>query len=235
MRIIAPPPFPIPDAPLGPAPVPERSTGSAARVWLVRHAEVQADWQKRAYGNLDIPLSEEGEAQTRRMGAAFAGEKLARVTSSSLARALAMGRAIADNTGAELVIDERLREIWRGKWQGLPAEEFRARWNADKQAFLADPWNWKPHEGESDADVFARAWPALIEAVEAARGGAIAITTHYNVMRVLVTRALGLRVHESFAFRNDPARATLLVDAQPGWVIAASNADSPKPASTGPR
>ena len=34
-----------------------------------------------------------------------------------------------------------------------------------------------------------------------------AIAAHYNVMRVLVTRALGLSARASFAYRNDPAHA----------------------------
>jgi probable phosphoglycerate mutase len=142
-----------------------------------------------------------------------------------------MGRGIAAASGAELTIDENLREIWRGEWQGIAAEEFRARWRADRDAFLASPWTWKPHGGESDADVFARAWPVVRAACELARGGDAALTTHYNVIRVLATRALGLKLHESFAFENDPARATLLVDAPQGWVLAASNADGPRRAA----
>lgn len=229
MRIVVPPEFPALE-PDEPAPEPESGPGSGLRVWLVRHAEVHPDWQKRAYGNLDVPLSARGEEQTRALCAAFTESRIARVTSSHLARALAMGRGIAAATGADLVVDERLREVWRGAWQGLPAEEFRARWEADRAEFLAHPWTWKAHGGESDADVFARAWPVLREACELARGAEVVLTTHYNVIRVLVTRALGLRPHESFAFQNDPAHATLLVDAPHGWVLSASNADEPRAA-----
>lgn len=226
-RVVIPPEFPpVDDAAW--IPRPERSLGSGARVWLVRHAEVHADWQKRAYGNLDIPLSERGEADTQALGAAFKAERIARVTSSNLARALAMGRAFASSTGAELEIDERLREISRGAWQGLPAEEFRRRWDDDRAAFFADPWHWKAHGGESDADVFARAWEALHGALATSPGREIAITTHYNVIRVIVTRALGLSPRESFAFRHDPARAALLVDAPGAWELALANVDRPR-------
>ncbi len=234
MRIVVPPEFPasVDDEPV---PEPEPTLGTGSRVWLVRHAEVHADWQKRAYGNLDVPLSERGEEDTRSMCAAFTGARLARVLSSNLSRALAMGRGIAEASGADLVIDDRLREIWRGTWQGLPAEEFRARWQADREEFFARPWTWKPHGGESDADVFARAWPVVRTACELARGAEIVLATHYNVIRVLATRALGLKPHESFAFQNDPAHATLLVDAAHGWVLAASNANGPRAVENGSR
>jgi broad specificity phosphatase PhoE len=229
-RVVIPPEFPPGDAAAW-IPQPERSLGSGARVWLVRHAEVHADWQRRAYGNLDIPLSAHGEEETRALGAAFRGEHIARVTSSSLQRALAMGRAFASSTGAELAVDERLREIFRGDWQGMPADEFRRRWEADRDAFFADPWHWKAHGGESDADVFDRAWKALGDALAKSPGAEIAITTHYNVIRVIVTRALGLSPQESFAFRHDPAHAALLVDGEDGWRLAARNVDRPDGAS----
>ena len=113
-----------------------------------------------------------------------------------------------------------------GEWQGLPSSEFRRRWDLERELFLADPWNWKGHRGESDADVFARAWPALLEALARARGGTLALASHYNVIRVVVTRAMGWRPHESFAFQNDPAHAALLVDAPGGWQLAGRNLDS---------
>lgn len=221
-RVVAPPSVELPErAFVDAAP----AAGTGARIWLVRHAEVHVDWQQRAYGNTDVPLSPEGEAATRAMGAAFRGRALAAVWSSDLARAHAMGRAIADGAGAELRLEPRLREVWRGAWQGLPAAEFRARWTADAANFLADPWRWKGHGGESDADVCARVWPVLESARDAGVRGSgagceLALAAHYNVIRVLVTRALGLGARASFEFLNAPAHASLLVDAPGGWQLA---------------
>ncbi len=223
-RIVIPPSIELPDRAFVER-APSLATG--ARVWLVRHAEVHADFQQRAYGNTDVPLSSDGEAATRAMGAAFAGIELARVTSSDLARARAMGQSIANASGAELVLDARLREVWRGAWQLLPTVEFRRRWEADAAAFLADPWNWNGHGGESDAQLCARVWPAFTDAVRAANGRTLVIAAHYNVMRVLVTRAMGLGARASFAYRNDPAHATLLVDAPEGWRLELADAERP--------
>ncbi len=212
------------------APPPERaaSLGTKARVWLVRHADVHDDWQQKAYGNLDVPLSERGIGETRAVVEAFATIPLALVASSPLQRALLLGRGLADVAHAPLRIDERLREVWRGDWQGLSVDEFRARWHAQAAAFAADPWNWKGHGGESDADIWARAWAALTETVRAAtseKGLAttVALASHFNVIRVLVTRMAGLRASQSFAFRNDTARASLLVDGEAGWALVRSN------------
>ena len=230
MRVYVRPPE-IPDDPSIPTPAPAPSLGLGVRVWLFRHADVHDDWQDRAYGNLDVPLSPAGEEETRALSATFARTPIARVASSDLSRALALGRGLADATAAPLAVDERLREVWRGSWQGLPRAEFRARWEAQRDAFAADPWNWKGHGGESDAEIFARAWTVLEETARAAAasgGTTIALATHYNVIRTIATRALGLRPRESFAFRNDTARATLLVDEPAGWVLARANVATPQ-------
>jgi bisphosphoglycerate-dependent phosphoglycerate mutase len=127
MRILVRPPD-IPDDPRAPAPERAPSLGLGIRVWLLRHAEVHDDWQDRAYGSLDVPLSPAGERETAELAAAFARAPLARIACSSLARARVLGEALADSTSAPLVVDPRLREVDRGTWQGLPREEFRARW-----------------------------------------------------------------------------------------------------------
>jgi len=202
------------------------SLGLGVRVWLVRHAEVHDDWQDTAYGNLDVPLSPAGERETGELAAAFARVPLARVASSNLSRALLLGKSLSATTSAPLTVDPRLREVWRGAWQGLSRADFRARWEAERDAFAADPWNWKGHGGESDAEIFARAWAVLVETARAAgdaESPTIALATHYNVIRALVTRAVGLRPSQSFAFRNDTARASLLVDEPGGWVLARAN------------
>jgi acyl transferase domain-containing protein len=87
-----------------------------------------------------------------------------------------------------------------------------------------------PIGGESDAEVFARAFAVLEETSRAAAGAGghtIALATHYNVIRALVTRTIGLRPSQSFSFQNATARASLLVDEPSGWVLAKANVNAP--------
>ncbi len=227
-------PIPNPELaadPDAPRPAPAQARGTGTRVWLVRHATVHEDWQQRAYGDLDVPLSDLGLAETRAMAARFAGVPVAQVVASTLARARAMGEGIAAAAGAPLALDANLREVSRGAWQGLATSEFRARWEADAAAFRRDPWNWKGHGGESDADLFARGWPVVEHAVRAHAGGTIVVASHYNLIRALVSGALGLAAHESFAFRIRTAHAALLVDAPDGWRLAARDVPDPAQAA----
>jgi broad specificity phosphatase PhoE len=218
----------LPDDPSAPRPTAPPAPGTGTRVWLVRHADVHDDWQQCAYGGMDVPLSPEGLRQTAAMAARFAGFPIASVTSSNLVRALAMGIGIAEATHAPLAIDPRLREVSRGAWQGLPTAEFRARWHADAARFVADPWHWKGHGGECDADLFERGWPVVIEAIRHSPGADVVITSHFNLIRALVTGAMGWSGRESFAFRTQTARLSLLVDAPQGWKLFARDVDDPR-------
>lgn len=175
-----------------------------------------------------MPLSEDGFSQTRALAARFGELPIHSVASSNLMRALWMGRSIAENTRAPLAIDRNLREVSRGSWQGLPTAEFRARWAADAENFRADPWRWKGHGGESSADLFERAWPVVLSQVASARGGAVVIASHFNLIRALITGALGLNGHDSFAFRIETARACLLVDDGREWSVPVQNVDDPR-------
>jgi broad specificity phosphatase PhoE len=203
------------------APLASRASGT--RVWLARHAEVHEDWHHRAYGSLDVPLSQRGLEQTTALVRSFGSTPLARVASSDLQRARRLGRELAQASRAELVIDARWREVDRGAWQGIDAADFKTRWEADADAFFADPWRWQAHRGESDEQLYARVRPAFEDLVRAADGGTVAAAAHSNVIRVLLGRLLGRTAFESYELKLDPAHAALVVDGPDGWVLERMN------------
>jgi len=209
---------------------PGRHSGwrSGTRVWLLRHGAVEAGWSARAYGSLDAPLGEQGRAETAALARAFADSAPALVLSSPLARARALGEALARACGLPLELEPRLRELERGAFQG------RARTELERDpswgAYCADPWSYGAHGGESDAALLARAWPVLESACERARGGLVLIAGHYNVARVLAARALGIRCERSFALRLDTGCGLLLVDGPQGFELQHANASDPRAA-----
>jgi broad specificity phosphatase PhoE len=195
----------------------------------VRHAEVDAAWRGRAYGDLDVPLSPDGIRATESLAQAFRGAALAGVYASPLERAARLGRCIAAATGAPLATKDGLREIFRGAWQGRPTDEIGAADPQGVEAYYADPWSFDAHGGESDAALLARVLPVLDEALRLPPGAAVVLATHYNVIRVLVAHLLGIPPARSFAFRVDPCHATLLEDRPEGWVLRCANTDRPSP------
>ncbi|TAJ18479.1 MAG: histidine phosphatase family protein [Planctomycetota bacterium] len=211
-----------------PSPAIGRLAGPRAEVWLVRHPEVHADWRARAYGSLDVPLSEHGLAQAREIGAAYARLAPRAVIASPLVRARTLAECIASGAGVALELDAALRELDRGRWQGRERAELEREAPAEVAAYHDDPWNYRAHGGETDADIAARAQPVLERAVAGEPDrAAVVLVTHYNVIRVLCALALGLEPARSFALRVDPCRGILLARGSHGWSLARSNVLAP--------
>ncbi|MCE9595917.1 MAG: histidine phosphatase family protein [Planctomycetes bacterium] len=207
---------------------PHPGFGTGAELWFFRHGEVHPDWHGRAYGGMDVPLSDRGVADTEERVHAFGALPFRNVVSSNLVRARALGEGLARKTGAELEITPALAEIQRGEWAGQSIAKLHATRPAEVAAYFADPWNFVVPKAESDRDVFARAWPAVERTVLAPRGGLVAVTAHYNVIRVLVAYLLGVAPCDSFCLRVDLASAVALRDDVGGWKLLRSNVRTPE-------
>jgi len=200
--------------------------GTGSRLWIARHARVDAEWRPRAYGDLDVPLAPEGELRTQELAGALAQLRPSPVLASPLERARRLARELAA-LGCDYELADGLREIHRGRWQGQLREAFEQEDPQGLAAYHADPWGWSGHGLESDAAIAERAWPVLERAAHEARGAEAVLATHYNVARVLLAVALGLEPARSFALRLDPARMACLVDTREGWVLAHLNVSAP--------
>lgn len=193
-------------------------------MWLVRHGSVAAG--DNAYGDLDVPLSELGEVETARAARALASLRPARLVASPLARARALGEAVARHAGCALHVEPRLREVHRGAWQGLARDEYMRRWASDARAYWSAPLDWHAPGAESERALRARVAAALAEhlaAPELARGGVLVCAAHRQALRALVGALLGLPAAASHGLALDPACAVHLVDEPDGWTLARTN------------
>jgi len=205
---------------------PRPSLGTGSRLWIARHARVDAEWRPRAYGDLDVPLAPEGELRTHALAAALAPLRPSPVLASPLERARRLARELAA-LGSDYELADGLREIHRGRWQGQLREAFEQEDPQGLAAYHADPWAWSGHGLESDAAIAERAWPVVERAAQEARGAEAVLATHYNVARVLLAVALAIEPARSFALRLDPGRMACLVDTREGWVLAHLNVGAP--------
>ena len=92
-----------------------------ARVYLARHGE--ATYETGAVSDGDGQLTPEGRAQARRLGETLRGERIARVWTSPLARAVQTAEIAAGVLGVGVVVRQGLREYGASAYVGGAAEQ----------------------------------------------------------------------------------------------------------------
>src|SRR5437762_12665954 len=110
----------------------------APTIYYIRHGETSSNAEGRLQGTLDIPLNDLGRKQAAHAGNVLAGlfardgrdkQKLPFV-SSPLGRARAtmdLVREVLDLPPGGYTIDDRLREIGYGEWEGSTLADMRAK------------------------------------------------------------------------------------------------------------
>src|SRR5438270_10820981 len=90
-------------------------------VYLIRHGLTEWNVQKPFQGHLDVPLSQEGLEQSRRLASWLACQpvRFTAIYSSVLFRALQTAEAIGECLCLAPQPTMALREIHCGEWQGL--------------------------------------------------------------------------------------------------------------------
>ena len=166
-------------------------TSRATRVFMVRHGATILSAEDRFAGATDVPLSDEGREQTRRLGERLSGEKIAGVFASPLGRTMETARILAEPHGLEVQPRDGLREISHGRWEQMTRREVEERFPEEAMEWEKDPYVFAPVGGESGLSVTARALPALIELVRENAGENILVVSHKGTIRLLLSSLLG--------------------------------------------
>ena len=142
---------------------------------LARHSITEASAAGRNLGQRsDPPLAAEGTALAARLGDTLRAEldelphDEMRLLSSPALRCRQTATAVVDAVGGALdvVVHSGLLELDYGAWDGLTADECRARDPERRMAWEADPFMTRCPEGESGQDVLRRL-SAVLDPIEA--------------------------------------------------------------------
>jgi broad specificity phosphatase PhoE len=169
-------------------------------ILLVRHGETEWNRARRNQGRFDSPLTARGVAQARAIGrilAALPEAAAAPIVSSPLGRARRTAEIIRTELGGTppLHIDERLRELTIGAWDGLTYDEIEALAPGIFEREGPQWWFCAP-EGEG-FEIFAARVGAWLAAQD--EGAVVVAVAHGLVSRVL--RGLYLALPQAQALR----------------------------------
>ena len=158
----------------------------APTIYYIRHGETEWNADGRLQGTRDIPLNDLGRKQAADAGSILAdlfardgrSEQSLAFVASPLGRArstMELVRGALELPPADYRIDNRLREIGYGDWEGSTLRQMQA---SDPEVFAkrqADKWTVPPPGGESYAAVQIRMrdWydSLLVDTVAVAHGG----------------------------------------------------------------
>jgi probable phosphoglycerate mutase len=165
-----------------------------------------------------------GQSQAAAVAEVLAEASPFAVLSSDLSRALVTAQAIAARAGVEVIVDERLREISLGGWEGLTVEEARVTFPDEYAAWVAG--EDKPRGGgETYRQAAERATACLREWIEAAPAGATLLAvTHGGTARAALGGMLELEPKDWW--RIAPLGNTcwsVLVEGERGWRLERHN------------
>src|SRR5580704_11211458 len=159
---------------------------------LVRHGDTLQAAEGYLAGDIDPPLTAAGRAQAGEVGRLAATLGLAEVYVSPKLRARQTAEPILSSCQLPLVIDEGLREIAYGAWEGRKESEIRS---SDPDAYAAwsqDPSLVAPPGGESAFAIAARALPVLVRARRERPSGNVMFVSHKATIRIIVCALLGV-------------------------------------------
>ena len=160
-----------------------------ARILVARHGEAEYETDLCSdHGGSLTPL---GRKQARELGTSLLGERVARVWTSPLSRAVQTAEIAAGVLGVDVVVREDLREYGVGRLAGTQLHEkayfegvFRRWVEGDDDAAIDG--------GERVAEVVARVEGVLREVADEHRGETALVISHGGAMLATLPQLAGL-------------------------------------------
>ncbi|GGQ50797.1 bifunctional RNase H/acid phosphatase [Kitasatospora griseola] len=193
-------PAPAVDEPLPAAPAPRAGwaapadLGAPTTLVMLRHGETPLTPLRRFSGSTgtDPGLSEKGVWQAERAAEALAARGTVQaVVSSPMLRTRQTAEAAARRLGLDVRIEEGLRELDFGDWEGLTYAEVMERHPEDLTAFFGSAKAKPTGSAESLTSLAHRAGQARDRILARYPGKTVLVVSHVSPIKTLVRLALG--------------------------------------------
>ncbi len=170
---------------------------------LIRHGETEWNRLHKYQGTSDIPLNAKGIEQAQKaaidvglylkdqgiMSNHGADANIANdvvLYASTLSRARMTAEIIGEVIRVDVRLDERLREIHFGLWEGLTFNEVYEQYREAFDQWYANPMEHAAHGGETLSEVLVRSKAALAEIRERHAEATIIVVAHGGVIKTLL-------------------------------------------------
>ena len=166
------------------------------RIDIIRHGEPDGGQRYRGY-SIDDPLSKTGWQQM--WDAVPERPVWDHIISSPLSRCQKFAEALADSMGIEFSVEENLKEIGFGSWEGRTSDDIKTNEGDAFKNFILDPVNNRP-QGAEPLDSFAeRVWAVYQAASQQHRHQHILLVAHAGVIRAITSKILGMSLDNVYS------------------------------------
>jgi broad specificity phosphatase PhoE len=181
------------------------------KLFLIRHAESEANRLDLLAGQLDYPLTEKGKNDIALIAQQFHSEHtIDMIVSSPLKRAVQTAEAFASLYALPVQTDKRLIEQDIGIFQGKSYAELGN--DKEYEHDRTKRWNWVPRNGES-YKMMADRLRSLFE---------MSIRNHQDKKVLIVTHAVTLRIIRGLLENTLPAYPSEIAKNGEVWITSLS-------------
>jgi broad specificity phosphatase PhoE len=184
--------------------------GKNLRLYFIRHGIT--DWNKdnRVMGTGTDPLNESGREMVKELAIRLVPEKIPRIYTSTVVRALETAEILSREWGAEVVREPRLNESGYEDWVGKNYKQLRS----DPQFILyrEKPTSSRFSRNEGMRDIQSRILAAVerIESEMTSQPEKAAIVSHRDVIKTAIVHFLGMDLDHMHRLSISNASATLV-------------------------
>jgi broad specificity phosphatase PhoE len=163
-------------------------------LYMVRHGQTAASRENRFSGSSDPPLTAVGEAMAAAFAQAYATVNWDAIYTSPMLRARQTAEPLSRLTGVPATVEDGLKEIAYGEWEGLRQDDVKQRWPEAFEYWADDVASRGTPGGETAFHVAARAMRVVDGIRFRHREGNVLIVSHKATLRVITCALLGLDV-----------------------------------------
>ena len=157
-------------------------------LYITRHGQTEWNVQGRLQGHLDSPLTDLGITQAGQLSNSLADVDFDVIYSSPSLRTVHTSEIIRGQRPIDVTVEERLREINMGSWEGMELSEVKLQFPHEHEAYWNTPALYVPSNGgESFQDVCERVTPFIERIMDDDENRTIMIITHTVTLKCIMS------------------------------------------------
>jgi probable phosphomutase (TIGR03848 family) len=189
---------------------------------LIRHGQSSANSAGILAGrDPSVRLTDLGRSQAKDLAQRLKAVKIDRIYSSPLTRCLETITPLANEVGKKINTDESFIEMDYGLWSGEKLSKLSKK--SEWAQIQRDPTKFRFPEGESFKEMHRRVSNRISEI--ASPGKTLIICSHGDVIKMLISHLIGLKINSFQQFFVEPASITQILVGENNSLVKANVTD----------